>query len=98
MFYTRDKEVQDALEKHYRYGELFVGEEQKEPEKKEDKSPAPKEKDNELRVIEVSCLDDAKDYLCEHFEDCSRTKLRGVEAIKKTAAKHNIQFSGEDFK
>ena len=95
VFYTNDEKLQKALEHHYRYGHLFRGEVQVE-EKPKKAAPKPV-KEEGPKVIEVSCVDDAKEYLCEHFND-SRTKLRSLAAIKRSAANHNIRFSGEDFK
>ena len=47
-----------------------------------------------MTQIKVACLDDAKEYLCEHFDDVQRSKLRGRPSITAAAAAHNIEFVG----
>lgn len=43
--------------------------------------------------VEVSCPDDAKEYIADTF-GVSRSQLRSVEAIKKAAAEHGVLFKG----
>lgn len=96
-FYTESPTMQAALESHPKFGKLFKedvagGERlrraaEKVEEKKVEQS-APK-----VKQVEVSCLDDAKEYLVENFE-ISRTKLRTTAAIKKAAEANNIEFIG----
>lgn len=48
----------------------------------------------EVKKIMVNSIDEAKDYLCEHFEGYSRTKLRSKVAIKAAAEKEGFEFVG----
>ena len=47
----------------------------------------------EIKEVQVSCLDDAKDYLSDKF-GISRTKLRSQEGIEKAAAANGVRFIG----
>ena len=47
----------------------------------------------ELKQVEVSCVDDAKEYLVEHF-GVMRGKLRSVKSIKDSALENGIEFVG----
>lgn len=66
-------------------------EEAEEPE--EDDAEADDE-EAQVKKIMVNSLDEAKDYLCEHFESYSRTKLRSKVAIKTAAEKEGFVFTG----
>jgi hypothetical protein len=68
-------------------------EEAEEPE--EDDAEADDE-EAQVKKIMVNSLDEAKDYLCEHFESYSRTKLRSKVAIKAAAEKEGFVFTGID--
>lgn len=46
-----------------------------------------------LKIIEVTDIDDARDYLVENF-DVSRSSLRSNVSVTRAAAEHGIQFSG----
>lgn len=48
------------------------------------------------RVVEVSDIDDARDYLVEEFS-IPRSSLRSVVSVKRTAEEHNIEFTGIEF-
>lgn len=52
-----------------------------------------KENNSSLKEIHVDNLDDAKEYLCDHF-GLSRTKLRSKKAIIEAAATNGIEFVG----
>lgn len=54
---------------------------------------AEKESPAEVVEVNVSCLDDAKDYLSEKFGE-SRTKMRTSKAIIELGEAHNIKFVG----
>lgn len=47
----------------------------------------------ELEKVEVSCLDDAKEYLAEHF-GVNRLKLKNKQAIVAQATENKIEFVG----
>lgn len=53
------------------------------------------EEEGESNVIVVTDPDEAKDYLCEHY-GLSRTKIKGLNAIKEAAAQQGITFKGLD--
>lgn len=97
MFYTDDKEVQKALESHYKYGKLFKEDKtfNDAPEPTETKQPEPAEDaaaaDDNVKTISVSDIEEAKNYLSERF-GISRTKLRSEKAIKEAAAENGIEF------
>lgn len=89
--YTNDEALQQALEKHPRYGKLFHLDTTFQPvvAVKTEETPAPKR----IKKVKVSCIDDAKEYLCDKYE-VSRTKLNNEKAIKEFAAGKNIEFVG----
>lgn len=99
IFYTKDEELQEALENHVKYGHLFKLEKvvQKQPAVAESKKTEDNgEQQNAVKTArivkhEVACNDDAKDYLVEKF-GISRTKLRSRAQIDEAAAAHNVQF------
>lgn len=67
--------------------------EEAEEEPEEDDAEADDE-EAQVKKIMVNSLDEAKDYLCEHFESYSRTKLRSKVAIKTAAEKEGFVFTG----
>jgi outer membrane biosynthesis protein TonB len=67
--------------------------EEAEEEPEEDDAEADDE-EAQVKKIMVNSLDEAKDYLCEHFEGYSRTKLRSKVAIKAAAEKEGFEFVG----
>ncbi len=88
--YTSDEALQKALEAHPRYGKLFHVDTSFQPKA----APAPEAiAPKKAKKVKVSCLDDAKEYLCEKYE-VSRTKLNSEKAIKEYAATKNIEFVG----
>lgn len=46
----------------------------------------------DVRVVDVTDIDDAKDYLAEHF-DIVRTKLKTEEIIMETARSCGVEFN-----
>lgn len=58
-----------------------------------EKDPEPIKQNDAMTTIKVACLDDAKEYLSEHF-GVSGTKMRSKESIVKAAESHNIVFEG----
>ena len=49
--------------------------------------------DSNVRIVKVSDIATAKDYLAEHF-GVSRTAMRSAKAISEQAAAHGIEFDG----
>lgn len=49
---------------------------------------------NEMMEVEISDPGEAKEWLAEHFQDVSRTKLRSKEAIIETAKMKGVVFKG----
>lgn len=95
-YFTSDEELQAAMEKHYRYGSLFmIDRSYVEETSKPKKEKTPIEATIEPKVVEVqvNCLADAKDYMSEHF-GISRTKMNSSKAIAEYAALHNVKFIG----
>lgn len=90
VLYTDNEELQKALEAHPRFGKLFHLDTSFQP-KVAVAAPAPAAK--RTKKIKVSCLDDAKEYLCDKFE-VSRTKLNSEKSIIEFAASKNIEFVG----
>lgn len=139
IFYTDDKDLQWALEHHYKFGKLFrlarvqnqspaipkkdvaknssknsskkastksnkkvAKEIKKIDQNPEEPEESPEVVDNEeeestedqtpeIREVEVSDMDAAKDYLAEHF-DVIRTKMKTEENIRETALSFGIEF------
>lgn len=98
VFYTADETLQEALESHVKYGKLFKTE-QVQNAVAPKKVSAPKNEEEPAgqtvvaRVVkhEVTCNDDAKDYLVEKF-GVSRTKLRSRAQIEEAGAANNVEF------
>ena len=122
---TDDPALQEALEKHPRFGSLFRLEEnietartnhkpKREPRPEEDENPKDAEgeaggtdaeeqtedtdtpetgAESDLKTVNVTCPDDAKEYLSEHF-DVSRSKMKSTAKIKEEGKKHGILFEG----
>lgn len=93
VYYTDNEKLQGLLEKHHKFGKLFNLAEEPVVEQPVAEEPKEEPKSNGMKKIVVSCLDDAKEYLCENF-GTSRTKLRSEKSIKENAAAHGIEFVG----
>ena len=106
VYYTEDKDIQWGLEHHYKYGKLFRVEEEPErgedaltavgPQSGNaltavGPQSGPQSEEEKLREVTVSDMDDAKDYLSEHF-GIVRTKLKREEQIREAAGAHGIVF------
>lgn len=93
VFYTDDEQLQKALKLHHEFGKLFS--EDKTFEEKPVITTAAKKEDKRSAVsrIQVSCIDDAKDYLCDKF-NYSRTALKSIASIKDAAETKGIEFIG----
>lgn len=97
VFITDNESIQNALERHYKYGTLFklAGVEDvasKESQSKETQA-SEQEKKNTKRTVKVSDIATAKDFLADTF-GISRTSLRSEKAIREAAGQHNIEFEG----
>lgn len=96
---TEEEVIQNALENHYRYNDLFVLDREEdtnapieEPTQNTEEDPNQAEETN-IRKVKVNDLGEAKDYLAETF-GVSRTSLRGQKAILEAAKANNIEFEG----
>lgn len=88
VYYTDDKDIQDALAKHPYYGSLFFVEDLEEEKEQPLKKEAP-----QYTERNVTCLDDARDILSDEF-GISRTKIRTIDAIKNAAENVGVKFIG----
>lgn len=99
MFYTDDQDVAEALERHYKFGRLFVSDctgptadgSKAKAETGGNTETIPEER--RVKVVTVTDPDNAKDYLAEHF-GISRTKIKTVAAIKEAGEAHGVEFKG----
>lgn len=94
VYYTDDKDIQDALERHPKFNRLFEVDKYfvENPVSKPAKD-SPSDETSSFKKIKVSCADDAKDYLAEKF-GTSRTQMRTISGIKAAAAEKGIEFEG----
>lgn len=99
VYNTEVEVIQNALENHYRYNDLFVLDREEdtnapieEPTQNTEEDPNQAEESN-IRKVKVHDLGEAKDYLAETF-GVSRTSLRGQKAILEAAKANNIEFEG----
>lgn len=100
VFATSNKDLQDALENHYKFGRLFnlvsttTAEEKPATAEEEAETTAP---EPEKIVVKVADLQEAKDYLADKF-GISRTtmKLNNKKSILEAAEAHNVVFEGLD--
>ncbi len=94
VYYTADKDIQEGLKNHAKYGKLFnLDESFKETVKSAPKVKEPEPAQPRLKKIKVSCPEDAKDYLAETF-GVSRTQMRSMNSIKSVALQKGIEFEG----
>ena len=103
VFSTDSEELQNAIERHYRFGDLFFLDHIEEPKNntsetgtdgKEHTSIGESENDN-VQKIAVNDLGEAKNYLADTL-GISRTSLRSLKAILEVAKANNIEFEGLD--
>ena len=93
VFATDDVDIQNALERHKRFDELFtLGKVVKEEPKKEEAKEVVNNS-NAIRMVAVNDIGEAKDYLAENF-GLNRTSLRSEKAIVAAAKANGIQFKG----
>lgn len=93
VFATDDADIQNALERHKRFDELFtLGKVVKEEPKKEEAKEVVNNS-NVIRMVAVNDIGEAKDYLAENF-GLNRTSLRSEKAIVAAAKANGILFKG----
>lgn len=96
---TEEEVIQNALENHYRYNDLFVLDREEdtnapiEEPVTDSEQNSKQDEEDEVRKVKVHDLGEAKDYLAETF-GVSRTSLRGQKAILEAAKANNIEFEG----
>lgn len=97
IFITDNKNIQDALERHYKFGHLFklVSVEDETTQKKDTRSVEQPIEQPIKRRVKVTDISAAKDFLADTF-NISRTTLRSERAIIEAAEQHNIVFEGLD--
>ena len=103
VFYTDNERLQEALEKHPKFGRLFFldgsatqSQSTWQGDGSATQSQSTGENDEEVltREIKAMCNDDAKDYLAEKY-GISRSKLRSRVQIEAAAKANGIQFVWE---
>lgn len=96
MFITSDEELQEALEKHRGFNTMFrldsVQDESAKEETNEEDAPDGDD-EQKLMVVNVSCIEDARDYLAEKFA-ISRSKIKNLASINAKAKENGVKFSG----
>ena len=93
-FSTDNEELQQSLEKHYRFNQLFfLDREVKEAHTEKDTVKNMVQQKAEYRQVEVSDLADAKNYIADNFE-VSRTLLRSKTSIVEYGRLHGVEFVG----
>ncbi len=93
IYYTDNKELQNALERHPKFGRLFKRDDS-EPVAVSAPAEAPSVDDagaGGLKEMSFACLDDAKDFLVDRY-GMSRTKLRSQSAIEEAGRQEGYAF------
>lgn len=105
VYITDDEELQKAIESHREYGKLFVCDERRSDamtEKTATMSQQGGQEDAEAedaavvaepKVVSVSSIQEAKDYLSDKFE-ISRSSLKSKDAVERAALEHGVVFEG----
>lgn len=98
IFSTDSEELQNAIERHYRFGDLFTLDHIEEPkntsEIANDEYTSVKEsEEGNIQKITVNDLGEAKNYLADTL-GISRTSLRSLKTILEVAKANNIEFEG----
>ena len=98
VFSTDSEELQNAIERHYRFGDLFTLDHIEEPkntsETANEEYTSVKESENDnIQKIAVNDLGEAKNYLADTL-GISRTSLRSLKTILEVAKANNIEFEG----
>ena len=100
IFSTDSEELQNAIERHYRFGDLFTLDHIEEPKNtsetaKEEYTSVKESEDGNIHKITVNDLGEAKNYLADTL-GISRTSLRSLKTILEVAKANNIEFEGLD--
>lgn len=100
VFSTDSEELQNAIERHYRFGDLFTLDHIEEPKNtsetaNEEYTPVKESEDGNIQKIAVNDLGEAKNYLADTL-GISRTSLRSLKTILEVAKANNIEFEGLD--
>jgi len=100
VFSTDSEELQNAIERHYRFGDLFTLDHIEEPKNtsetaKEEYTSVKESEDGNIHKITVNDLGEAKNYLADTL-GISRTSLRSLKTILEVAKANNIEFEGLD--
>lgn len=100
VFSTDSEELQNAIERHYRFGDLFTLDHIEEPKNtsetaNEEYTSVKKSEDSNIQKITVNDLGEAKNYLADTL-GISRTSLRSLKTILEVAKANNIEFEGLD--
>lgn len=100
VFSTDREELQNAIERHYRFGDLFTLDHIEEPKNtsetaNEEYTPVKESEDGNIQKITVNDLGEAKNYLADTL-GISRTSLRSLKTILEVAKDNNIEFEGLD--
>ncbi|MBW4900383.1 hypothetical protein [Prevotella melaninogenica] len=100
VFSTDSEELQNAIERHYRFGDLFTLDHIEEPKNtsetaNEEYTSVKESEDGNIQKITVNDLGEAKNYLADTL-GISRTSLRSLKTILEVAKANNIEFEGLD--
>lgn len=98
VFSTDSEELQKAIERHYRFGDLFILDHIEEPKNtsettNEEYTSVKESEDGNIQKITVNDLGEAKNYLADTL-GISRTSLRSLKTILEVAKANNIEFEG----
>lgn len=96
VFYTDNEKIQKGLEKHPKFGKLFIEEkmnEQKEQKPASTTAPQPEPKtEGGVKELEFAVVEDAKDYIADKF-GVSRSKLRTKAECEAAAEDNGIKIN-----
>ena len=100
VFSTDSVELQNAIERHYRFGDLFTLDHIEEPKNtsetaNEEYTSVEESEDGNTQKVTVNDLGEAKNYLADTL-GISRTSLRSLKTILEVAKANNIEFEGLD--
>lgn len=98
VFSTDSEELQNAIERHYRFGDLFTLDHIEEPKNtseiaNEEYTSVKESEDGNIQKITVNDLGEAKNYLADTL-GISRTSLRSLKTILEVAKANDIEFEG----
>lgn len=101
VYMTDDEELQKAIESHREYGKLFVCDERRSEAMAENEAEVSQHDDPdaeaaevaEPKIVAVSSIQEAKDYLSDKF-DISRSSLKSKDAVERAALEHGVVFEG----